>query len=80
MDGPDLWDALRAEGVDADDVQIRTVVRVAFAGIQAVRAESGEAAARRAAQAVQAALAYQLRRPDTEDMSSFEDDMRPEAD
>jgi len=80
MDGPDLWEALRQRGLEADDPDVRAAVRAALESVERVGARSGEAAARRCAQAIQAALAYQLRHPDTEDMSSFEDDVRDEHD
>lgn len=78
MDGPDLWEALRQKGLDADDPDVRAAVRAALESIERVRERSGEQAAWRCAQAIQAALAYQLRHPDTGDMSSFEDDVRDE--
>jgi hypothetical protein len=80
MEGPDLWGALRESGVDADDPDVRAAVRAALQSIERVRERSGVPAARHCAQAIQAALAYQLRHPDTEDMSSFEDDYREEGD
>ena len=80
MDGPDLWEALRQRGLDADDRDVRVAVRAALESIERVGERSGEAAARRCAQGVQAAMAYQLRHPDTGDMSSFEDDVRDESD
>ena len=80
MDGPDLWEALRQRGLDADDPDVRAAVRAALESIQSISTRSGEQAARRCAQAIQAALAYQLRHPDTQDMSPFEDDVRDESD
>ncbi|GEM_PF-3507898 len=80
MDGPDLWEALRQSGLDADDPDLRACVRATLESIERVRERSGEQAARRCSQAILAALAYELRHPDTEDMSSFEDDVRDESD
>ena len=80
MDGPDLWEALRQRGIDADDPEVRAAVRAALESIESIGTRSGEQAARRCARAIQAALAYQLRHPDTQDMSSFEDDVRDESD
>jgi hypothetical protein len=80
MDGPDLWEALRQRGLDADDPDVRAAVRTALKSIESISARSGEQTARRCAQAIQAALAYQLRHPDTQDMSSFEADVRDESD
>ncbi len=72
MDEPHLFDALRAEGVDADDPEIRAAVRLATGHVDDVRRRLGTHRARRCMEAMHAALAYQLQHPDVEDMSSFE--------
>ncbi len=71
---PDLWNALRAHGIDADDPQIREAVRATLATITDVEQHSGRYVARRCAEAIHQALAYQLQHPDTDDMSRFEDE------
>lgn len=78
MDEPELWDALRAEGVNADDPEIRATVRSVLATIDAVEERSGGHAARRCMESVHAALTYVLRHPDTKDMSSFEQEFGEE--
>ena len=74
MEEAELWNALRDRGVDADDPDIRAVVRQALAAIDEVRERSGGHAARRCAKAMHEALDYELSHPDTSDMSSFEDE------
>lgn len=80
MDGPGLWDALRGVGVDADDPDVRDAVRTTLGSIDGVAERAGAPAARRCALAVQAAIAYHLRHPDTDDMSSFEGDIEDQSD
>lgn len=76
MDGPDLWDALRERGLDADDPDVRAAVRATLESIERVHERSGAPAARRCVHAMRAALDYHLRHPDTGDMSSFEFDLQ----
>lgn len=71
---PDLWSALREQGVDADDPEIRAAVRAAFETIDDVWQRAGPYIARRCTEAIDLALAYQLQHPDTSDMSRFEDE------
>lgn len=72
MSEPDLFDALRAAGVDADDREIRAAVRVVTGHVDEVRRRDGIHRARRCMEAMHATLAYQLRHPDVADMGSFE--------
>lgn len=72
MNEPDLFDALRARGIDAADPGIRAGVRIMGAHVDAVRERAGTHAARRCMQAMHEALAYQLAHPDVDDMSTFE--------
>ncbi len=78
MDSPKLWDALRAQGIDADEPEVRTAVRACLRSLDAVQARADEHAARRCREAVHAALAYELRHPPTGDMTSFEDEFNEE--
>lgn len=72
MNEPNLFAALRAVGVDADDPEIRTAVRAISVHVDAVRQREGVHRARRCMEAMHAMLAYQLQHPDVDDMSSFE--------
>lgn len=73
MENPGLWDQLRAMGIDADDPQIRTVVRTCLEEIERVRQGHGLPAARRSMEAIHAAMTHELQHPGTDDMSGFED-------
>lgn len=68
----ELFQALRAQGVDADDPQIRAAVRLVVAHVDDVATRHGSHTARRCTEAMDAALVQLLRHPDVEDMSSFE--------
>lgn len=72
MNEPNLFDALRADGVDADDREIRAAVRVVAGYVDEVRHRLGTHRARRCMEAMYVALAYQLQHPDVGDMSGFE--------
>ncbi len=72
MDEVDLFRALRAEGVDADDPEIRTAVRLVSAHVEEVEQRHDAHRARRCMEAMRLALDYRLQHPDVEDMSSFE--------
>ena len=74
MERSDLWDALRARGVDADDPEIRATVRTTLDAVEDVRQRLGYPHARRCTEAMHRALAYELAYPDTHDMSRFEDE------
>jgi len=74
MERSDLWDALRARGVDADDPEIRATVRTTLDAVEDVRQRLGHHHARRCMEAMHRALAYELEHPDTDDMSRFEDE------
>lgn len=69
---PDLWTALRQRGIDADDPDIRAAVRGVLQVIDDIGARTDHYRARRCAEAIQAAVSYQLEHPATGDMSSFE--------
>jgi hypothetical protein len=73
MNEPDLFDALREQGIDADDDEIRAAIRTTLAHVSGVRDRLGTHHARRCMEAVNAALSYELRHPDVGDMSSFEE-------
>jgi hypothetical protein len=70
----DLWTALRERGIDADDPEIRAAVRAVLATVDDVGRRVDHYHARRCAEAMQVALAYQLQHPKTSDMSRFEDE------
>ncbi len=74
MNEPDIFDALRRQGIDADDPEIRAAIRLVLEYIQDVRERSGPHAARRCMEAMHQALAYQLQHPDVgeDEMSRFE--------
>lgn len=72
MEEPDVFDAIRQEGIDADDPEVRESVRVAFEHVEAVRARTDDATASRCMRAMSTALTYQLQHPDVGDMSRFE--------
>ena len=74
MNDPDIFDAIRGEGIDADDPRVRKAVRVVFDHIKDVRASEGDEVARLCMRAMSRALAYQLQHPDVGDMSGFEAD------
>jgi len=74
LNEPDLFDALRRTGIDADDHEVRAAIRVVTAYLDEVRQRLGTHAARRCMEALHAALDYQLQHPDVGDMSSFEAD------
>jgi hypothetical protein len=80
MDRTGLWDALRERGVDADDSEIRAAVRVCLLQLDQINARSGSYAARRACEAMHAALDFALDHPDTGDMSRFEQQFDDGAD
>jgi hypothetical protein len=67
-----LFNALRDQGIDADDREIRAAVRAVFAHVEGVFVRGGPDAARRCMQAMRAALDYRLEHPDRDDMSAFE--------
>ena len=73
MEDSGLWDQLRSMGIDADDPQIRAIVRTCLAGVEEVRQRHGLPAARRSMQAIHAAMSHELQHPGTDDMSRFED-------
>lgn len=73
MKEPDLFEALRAQGIDADDGEVRAAVRATLSHVAGVRDRLGSHRARRCMEAMHAALAYELRHPDVGDMSSFEE-------
>jgi hypothetical protein len=74
MEQPDLWDALRDQGINADKPEIRAAVRASLEIIEDVRQREGPHTARRCAEAMHQALSYELRHPDTRDMSRFENE------
>lgn len=74
MDTPGLWDDLRAQGINADDAEVRTAVRTCLESLDGIRERSGEHAARRCLVAVHAALDHAMRHPSIGDMTSFEDE------
>jgi hypothetical protein len=69
---PDLFAALRDEGIDADDHEIRAAVRAVLRHVDDVHRRRGTHEARRCMEAMHEALALRLRHPDVADMSSFE--------
>lgn len=73
MNEPDLFEALREQGVDADDEEVRAAIRVVLSRVSDVRGRLGTHRARRCMDAMHAALSYALRHPDVGDMSSFEE-------
>lgn len=79
MNEPDLFDALRARGIDAADPEIRAAVRVVTTHVDTVREDRGTHAARRCMRAMHAVLDYQLAHPDVDDMSTFEADLDDEG-
>lgn len=72
MEEPEIFDAIRREGIDADDPEVRKAVRAALEHIEGVRARTDDETARRCMSAVSRALSYQLQHPDVGDMSWFE--------
>ncbi len=74
MERSELWDALRAGGVDADDPEIRATVRTTLDAVDDVGRRVGFHHARRCLEAMHLALAYELEHPDTDDMTRFEDE------
>jgi len=73
MNEPDLFDALREQGIDANDAEVRAAIRATRSHVSGVRDRLGGHRARRCMEAMHAALAYELRHPDVGDMSSFEE-------
>lgn len=74
MNEPDLFDALRAEGIDADDPEVRAAVRAVSGYSNDAMTRLGTHRGRRCMEAMHAALTYALQHPDVGDMSSFEAD------
>lgn len=79
MNEPNIFDAIRGDGIDADDPHVREAVRVALDHVQGVRARAGDDVARLCMRAMSRALTYQLKHPDVRDMSGFEADFDDEA-
>lgn len=78
MEERDIFDAIRQEGIDADDPEVRNSVRTALAQIEDVRSRKDAETARRCMRAVAAALSYELQHPDVDDMSGFESEFDDE--
>jgi hypothetical protein len=76
VDEPEIFDALRSRGVDADDPEIRAAVRTVLTHIDEVRERSGRHRARRHMEAMLHTVRYVLEHPDVGDMSSFEAEFR----
>lgn len=74
MNEPDLFDALRAAGIDADRAEIRAAVRMLVEHIEMLRADSDPYVARACMEAMNVALRHLLSHPEVTDMSSFEND------
>lgn len=74
MNEPNIFDALRGEGIDADDPDVREAVRLTLDHVVDVRARAGDEVARLCMRAMSRALTYQLKHPDVRDMSGFEAD------
>lgn len=72
MEERDIFDAIRKEGIDADEPEVREFVRLVLEHIADVRSRRDDDTARRCMRAVATALSYQLQHPDVEDMSGFE--------
>lgn len=72
MNEPDIFDALRREGIDADDPVVRDAVRTVVAHVEGVRERNGAETARLAVRAMHHALTYQVQHPDVGDMGGFE--------
>lgn len=80
MEEPDVFDALRSRGVDADNPEVRAAVRLVLTHIDEVRKRAGPQSARRCMDAMRHALAYELQHPDVGDMSGFEAEFDDEVD
>lgn len=78
FDEPEMFDVLRAQGIDADDPLIRGAVRSVLASVEEIEEREGVHRARRCMEAIRAALNHRLQRPDITDLSSFEDDFHEE--
>lgn len=72
MSEPDLFAALRAQGIDSGDAEIRAAIRAVSNHADEVRARRGPHVARRCMEAMEGALTYLLGHPPVDDMSSFE--------
>lgn len=78
MEEPDIFDAVRRQGIDADDPEVRSAVRVVLEHMDSVRERAGDSTERLCMRAVVAALTFQLQHPDVDDMSTFEADLDSE--
>lgn len=72
MNEPDLFDALRSKGVDADDPVLRAAVREVVSHLDGVKRDHGPVMERRCMEGMAAALAFMLAHPDVGHMESFE--------
>lgn len=72
MDERDIFDALRREGIDADDPIVRKAVRTVIDHVEGLRDREGAETARLAIRTMYRTLAYQVQHPDVGDMEGFE--------
>lgn len=78
MDEPEMFNALRAEGIDADRREIREAVRESLTLVDAIEQRTNTHTARLCMAAMRAALRYRLLHPDIDDMSGFESEFDDE--
>lgn len=80
MDEPEMFNTLRAEGVDADQPEIREAVRGTLDLVDRLEERTDVHTARQCMTAMRAALKYRLLHPDIDDMSNFESEFDVETD